>query len=141
VLYVALADAAVALVYPLRSTSHFLLQWCGHEGHVVEVAKDEPLRNGRARLLTGEWDAAAMLESQPAGSFHLHVFAQVRAGNLPPHGRQRAGVPCGVAWALERAEPPRSHFVYRTKQAVCQWRQEWTRVPLSAAPHAGAGLR
>ena len=77
VLFVALADTAAVPVYPLRSTSHFLLEWGGHEGQVVEVAKDEPLHNGRARLLCGEWDAAPMCAAQPTGSFHLHVFAQV----------------------------------------------------------------
>jgi hypothetical protein len=79
VLLIALADSAAVPVFPLRSMSHLLVDCKGLEGQVVELARDEPLQNGKARLLSGEWDPAAMLEAHPSGTFQLHIFAQVRA--------------------------------------------------------------
>jgi hypothetical protein len=83
VLLIVLADSAVVPVFPLRSTSHFLVECGASEGQVVELTRDEPLMNGRARLLSGDWDAGPMLETEPSGSFLLHIFAQVCLSELP----------------------------------------------------------
>ena len=109
VVTVSLASPATVPIYPLRSTSHILMEWAPADGaqpasrgsaaadalaasgdtaasacsEVVEVAVEETLRGGQARLLKGVWDPERMLQAAPSGVFHMHIFAQVRS--VPVH--------------------------------------------------------
>jgi hypothetical protein len=84
VIVMSLADSAVLPIYPLRSTNHIEIEWGGGDRQaeggrsIVEISVEEPLKNGKSRLIVGSWHTRDMLASLPSGTFQLHIFAQVR---------------------------------------------------------------